>query len=457
MKRQVYTLGGLLLVALVLSYFSWTGDTPTSSGRITLVGAGEESFESLRWITPESTVEIAAREDRLGPWFEVSVTTMEEVKQPISQEPEAAESEQPDGDGEDAREPSAEDEGEAEVADNSVEQDSEAGGEVPSAGGEAEAEGREPVQATGAGAQEPSPEYQAEESAGDDAGGANEGESDGDEPAESETLAAESEDEEPSATPELREKIVTFTGGLQARRVVEAATPLIATRKLPEVSPERLEAMGLEGTQSRLELSAGGKTHVFELGGRTYGGGHQYLRRAGTSEVYLIEAGPFRPVEHGARRLMRRDPIGMRRNQIEKVSVESVDGRRVDMVHQGRDSQGPRSFFANADEPDRRVEEYGNWIGKVLALRVFDYVPAEDVPLEMEPVLLLAFEGEGSLGRVEVEIHRLTGEDGEESWYARSDYTRAVVSLPRSAAGSIVADLDGILPSAPSEETVENR
>lgn len=364
MSRGVYTLGGLLIVALVLSYISWTHEASApSAGGVRLADISSDSFEALRWKTPESTVEIEAQSDAHGRWLRVTVESP-------GRNGEAAEAAAEDGAGED-----------------SEEAEQEPGGE------------------------------EGEDSPGSNGrdGGAGSGDR------------------------------IIFTGGPQARRAVDAVSPLFATRRVEGVTDERLEAMGFVGPERTLELVERGTSHLFELGGRSYGGGFQYLRRPGERAVYLVEAGPLRPLEHGARRLMQRELIGTRRNDIERLKVQSAEGGELTIVHQRRGSEPGRSFFADSAEPDRPMGQYDNWIGKVLALRAVDYPREEELSGELELVVRLAFQAAGSSRPALVDIFREVGAKHEERWYARSDHARALVSLPGAATSEVIADLGAVM------------
>ncbi len=244
----------------------------------------------------------------------------------------------------------------------------------------------------------------------------------------------------------FEERRVTFTGGSRAHTLTEALVPLIADRRLAGLSAERLETLGFgEDVRGSLNMTVRGTEQAFELGGQTHGGAARYLRLPGEQDVYLLNAGPLRPLERSGRGLMKRELHDFSRSDIESVVVAS-DGRRAEIVQREGEDGAARPFFADAADPDRRVEQYGNWIGKLLALRVREYVQEDELPEGLEQVASMEFKVAGSKLPVRMELFLLAGDDGEDRWYARSDHTRVLVSLPRQPAESVAADLDAVLP-----------
>ncbi len=376
MNRSVYTLGGLLFVALVLSYLSWTQKPDVSAeGKVRLVDISSDTLERFVWATPEERVEVSALEDAHGDWLRVAVERLPARKKPLATNEEDI-----------AAEPGEEGEGGHDESDPGPDQEP---------GDERETTGEGGSSSVGNG-----------------------------------KVGSEAK--------------VIFTGGPQARRLVDAIAPLLATRSLENVGDDRLEAMGFEGSETSMKIVGRGRTHVFEVGGMTHGDGYRYIRRPEGRDVYLVQAGPLRTLEHGARRLMQRELLDLRRPDIEKVTVRSADGRIVTMVHRAREGESRRSYFANQEEPDRPMQQYDNWIGSLLSLRATSYLEEDRAPSILEPVAQLAFETEEASQPIGVDLLRGVDEQGEEQWFARTDHTRSLVSLQKSAAEALMGDLDAI-------------
>ncbi|RMG19895.1 MAG: DUF4340 domain-containing protein [Deltaproteobacteria bacterium] len=76
MSRQVYVLGALLVVALVLSYLSWTHKPVAGRGdRTEVVSVSPEEVQRIRYSSEKNTVTLEAKKDALGTYYEVTVAT----------------------------------------------------------------------------------------------------------------------------------------------------------------------------------------------------------------------------------------------------------------------------------------------------------------------------------------------------------------------------------------------
>lgn len=382
MSRSVWILSGLLGIALCASYLSWSHKAPrgAKSRPVTVLDVEVEDIVRIEYRSGDQRVAVVTQEDDRGRWYAVTTTKTLEPPPPEPPAPEPVKSE--DGGSED-------------------------GGSADAASADA---------------------------GSTDADGADGGVSDTDGGA---TLSGS---EEPPSTPAPTEESKTFTGGKSAERVVKQMAPLNAYRVMTDVSAERLEALGLAPPEGELEITRkGGRVTKFGVGGKAFGASRRYLHAVDTSTVYLVEAMPFRSLEAPDRQMIERNVVGVARADV--ASVELTAGSASRTVQQFNRDDRRAAYWAGADSPDQKDEQFSNWLDKVFRLRVEDYV--EDTEMGVaEAVAQVKFHTDD--GTYLVALYRST--EGEKPvFYARSDYLRRYVKLREAAAGDVVADLEAII------------
>jgi hypothetical protein len=226
----------------------------------------------------------------------------------------------------------------------------------------------------------------------------------------------------PPPPPRTERKESSFPAGRTPLRSVERLAPLKATRKLGAVAADKLADMGLEEPDRKLIIeSTSGKSWTLEVGAATYGNRGRYVREAGKSEVYLLDAAAIRGLEGPPRRLMEARVLPVPLEEITAVQVAAGD-RRAEFTQVEREQPKKRHFVA-AGAGGERSEEASGMVSTLRGLRVKSYVPEERVkdllPLavvtvqrdEAKPVSLTLFatgdeEGKGFL----VQVGRWVGE-----------------------------------------------
>lgn len=84
MNKQVLLLGGLLGLALVGSYMSWTSeDAAADREGVVLLDAAPEQLAGVLWTSENLDVEISRRSDALGDYLWVKTTERKEVEVPV--------------------------------------------------------------------------------------------------------------------------------------------------------------------------------------------------------------------------------------------------------------------------------------------------------------------------------------------------------------------------------------
>jgi hypothetical protein len=266
------------------------------------------------------------------------------------------------------------------------------------------------------------------------------------EEAEGEEAEGETEETEPEEAPEpeveIEETTKVFTGNASAEELWEAFTPLRGLRQLSISADTDLASFGLVEPEATLTLTGGVELKV---GAEAYGTRDRYVSYQGN--VFLIDDKTLRPLQFANTRLVERRLHGIDEADIETVQVVRGSDTRV-LVQKNADDRA-KAYWADRESPDDKDIEAGTWLGKMFKLRAQSYVDTADAPAQLTPVFTFAVSGDGESWQVEI----LSGDkDGQEAWYARSDFTRSLTQLTRSLAQEAIADLDTFFDGEPAEE-----
>lgn len=247
---------------------------------------------------------------------------------------------------------------------------------------------------------------------------------------------APQEEEPETPEPETTTRTVSFKGNDTADEVWASFAPLRAKRELQPGPSVTDEAFGFDDPAGTLEIVRRSGPVEIVVGGETYGARDRYARYDG--RVFLLDDKDLRPLQFARTRLVDRTLHPLEARDTQKIEVRSPEGNAT-FVQENRED--PRSaFWASADSPEQADEAAENWIGKLMRMRVQQYVGPEEAPPSLEPVFSYVVEGDRAWT---VEILREEGADGR--WFARSEHTRGLVELTESLASEAVADLPTVL------------
>lgn len=242
-----------------------------------------------------------------------------------------------------------------------------------------------------------------------------------------------------------------FVGGEGVATLLEALAPLEAIRSLGALEGESVAELGLEEGVSRLEITCGERSIVLDVGGTAYGTGNRYLRRSGEHEVFLVGAATLRSLETAEFQLMQRALHTFEESDIVELTI-TVDGQARRLEQRARFS---RPEWVDAEEPDRRNELYGNWLGRIARLRAQRYLAPDASPGGSEagvsaapvPVVRVVYRGDGDAELGRLELVRVDGDEVE--YYARTETTRSWVLVPNSVAAQVEEDARSVVDLAP--------
>ncbi len=359
--RTIVVLGGLLAVALVGSYLTWTqeGGEPDNPDAIPVYVASAADITQLSWKGDNVDVVVERRTDALGEYLWIVSKEEVALRDP---EPEAT-PDAPDEDGVDAADAAEED------------------------------------------------------PAAEDGG-------------------AEAEPEER----ETETSVVAFLGNEAAQTMFDAFAPLTALRELEAgANSESSAVFGFDAPEATVGVIRRSGPLELTIGGQTYGSKDRYVRY--NDSVYLVGDATLRPLEHARTRLVERRLQPLTESDIERIDVTS-GAQTLAFLQQNKDDRAA-AYWALASAPEEQAELEAAWLDKLFRLRVQAYVAEADAPATLEPVF--QFRAAGGDQQYTVDVFK---DPAEDDYYARSPYTRSLVSLTKSIASDAAEDLAGVMSAA---------
>jgi hypothetical protein len=267
-------------------------------------------------------------------------------------------------------------------------------------------------------------------------------------PEEAEVEAPEAEAPEPEPEPEYDVSVSHFKAGDKGSELFESLAPLLALRKLDDMTDEKIETTGLNDPKDTLTLERKGKTIKLDVGGEVYGTRDRYVRNPENNEVYLVDDEVLRPLRYARTRLPDRSLWSFETKRITSVSIGSPAGS-VDVSQ--KNAQDPeKATWVRADAPDDADEQLKTWMGKALRMKSTAYA-TEDADIDaIELLFSLTFTDDTGQTQT-LEILRKPDDDKADYW-GRSEHTRGVVKLLRGQTRQLADDIDAIVGAAGTDD-----
>jgi hypothetical protein len=242
---------------------------------------------------------------------------------------------------------------------------------------------------------------------------------------------------------EARKRKRGFTANTAFDEHLAKLAPFEAQRSLGRsFSAEELKQTELDKPKKKLELRFGGKSKMFDVGGRTSGARDHYVRPHGSDEVFLVESKVLADLEFPEGRFMQRKLRDEKVEDIEKVVISAALGTKT-ALHKNRLSLKD-AFWADEAEPDTKAETIENYIDKLDKLVVTEYVEDEKEMKEAVPVMEVTWYGESEKSLGTTKILR-KGADKTSTYYATSPATRVPVKVSRFTAEQLETDLKTLI------------
>lgn len=238
-------------------------------------------------------------------------------------------------------------------------------------------------------------------------------------------------------------------------KMLDLLAPVMAVRTLENTDAAKLETFGLTKTDTTFELTAGGKTSTFVLGGETYGTKDRYVKDAQSGQIYVVDDELFKPLKFATSRLPERSLYSPKKEEIETFTLGkggstvhwSLKNREdKEAIYWERDVSGgaaPTSAPAPNANPAAtsggRDDTFSNWFDKFSKLKSTAYVQDGEAPAD----LALQFEATVKpVGKKAETVQFFTSGD---DWYAKSEYTRGLVKLSKSSVQDASEEVSDIL------------
>lgn len=252
-------------------------------------------------------------------------------------------------------------------------------------------------------------------------------------------------DEEPrvwlklSADAKLKKPERQVPGNEGAERLWAKFAPLRATRALGVMKGDKLKELGLDKTKKKLEVTARGVKHVYDIGSSPYGVSDPYVRDEQDGDVYVLGGGVVTDLESAGVRLVDRQLHAFKPGDFDSVTV-TAGGKSRTLTAPQAENQFAAKLLGKGGKPDDMAK---NWHDKVWRMMVTDVLGKGEQPTAGAPEVACKVEygwhgkqkGFIELGRVTpppVASNVSAPPSATEQW-ARTERTASWDKLPASA------------------------
>lgn len=230
--------------------------------------------------------------------------------------------------------------------------------------------------------------------------------------------------------------------GEEGEKLLAQVAPLQAVRDLGPLTDERKKDYGLEAPKTKLIVRIGGASREMVVGGPVYGQDHRYALDPTTQKVYVLPGDLFKPLGS--------DPT-LREKKLHAFDVAEVTAVMVEAGGKSRQlsrrpgqASGAPATWADAATPAQPDQTLANFMDRVDALAVVEYVPKLD-EAGLEPVLTVEYKkGSAVAGRLEL-VRKPSATAGQFDYYVRTERTRVRGKVNPQAAQRVEQDLAAIL------------
>ncbi len=253
--------------------------------------------------------------------------------------------------------------------------------------------------------------------------------------------AEDKPEDKPEVEPEYETTVTNFKAGDKGDELFESLAPLLALRKLDDMTDEKYETTGLDDPKDTLTLERKGKTIKLEVGGEVYGTRDRYVRNPETNEVYLVDDEVLRPLRYARTRLPDRSLWSTETKRIASITIGAADGSIE--VLQKNASDPEKATWVRADAADEADEQLETWVSKALKMKSTAYATDDDDTDGLELLFSLTFtDDKGQTQTLEV-LQDPTNDKAD--YWGRSEHTRGLVKLLRGHTRQLVDDIEEII------------
>ena len=226
--------------------------------------------------------------------------------------------------------------------------------------------------------------------------------------------------------------------------------PWKALRSLGRPGEEKRAEFGLAESDGSLTIETSSGSYTFRLGGETYGPKDRYVADDETGKAFLVAGRIFREFERPGSRFMERSLHAFKMKEIARVRLHA--GERDKELVRATSGETGEAGWADSRSPGDPKALYRNWIRRLSALRATGYVGLPGggegggcaAPGGSSQELNLTFFSAGrEIGFLR--LYKGAGEKGDAAYYACSEHTGTVVTIPKTQAEALLEDLENVL------------
>lgn len=228
--------------------------------------------------------------------------------------------------------------------------------------------------------------------------------------------------------------------------------PLRADRRMGVVDGTRAAEFGLEAPAGRFVIRCGGRILELELGGRGYGSGRRYVRRASDGEVFMLAGALIQDMQSARYKFKRVSPLSLPLSRVDRIDVMAGEIQRSFERDPATEVASGTWVPKTPEGGDRtRTAAVANWLQQLQDLRIRSYLAPEErpgadlpgPPTDVVAVVAVTYFADGrELERFEVtRVQRA----GRSHYYGHSRATRGWVALVNSSAHRVAEDLALVL------------
>ena len=252
-------------------------------------------------------------------------------------------------------------------------------------------------------------------------------------------------DEEPrvwlklSADAKAKRPAREVPGNEGAERLWDKFAPLRATRALGTLKADKLKELGLDAPKKKLEVTARGVKHTFDIGSSPYGVSDPYVKDEADGRVYVLGGGVINDLESAGVRLVDRQLHGFKPGDYDSVTITAGGKSRTLTAPQAENAFAAK-LLNKKGQPDDMAK---NWHDKVWRLMVTDVLGKGEQPTAGTPEVACKVEyawrgkqkGFVELGRVTPApvASNVSAPPGATEAWARSEHTASWDKLPGNA------------------------
>ena len=242
-----------------------------------------------------------------------------------------------------------------------------------------------------------------------------------------------------------------FKVGKDGEKLLTSLSPLVAIRSLTNLTPEKLEELGLKEAKSSMSVTRKGKTTTFDIGNEAYGTKDLYVRNQETQEVFLLDDAKIRSLKFARTRLPDRKLWSFEKTKITGMTIHtSISEQSQSLVLENKNWQDKKqSKWIKQSQPEADNTQITNWVTKFLRSTNSSYALNIKVA-DLTEAFSVDITADGSSAEKLTIYH-----DAEKkNWYADTTHSRGMVKLIKQSITGLSDDLPSLF-STNTEEPKE--